>query len=339
MKNVGNKIEGLILFSNKTKFFLWTILPLLLVGEPSAFESQSGATKKDIKSLKDSSLNLSSILIDLQGRVETLEQVQHGLQSLYDSQNQKIQDILIDVQNHGLGIEEIRARLELLKESFDRLDSFQKQLNQEQQKLSHLIAGIEGKIKESAEISANLNTLVVSEFESVRSELKKQAEVILVNQENIQKLGQELENLFTTQKQEKEKNAFKGYEKKSDVLKEARRLYWDKKFNEAKDRFSWLVAQNYQKAESNYFLGQIAYRQKRYEDAIFYYRESATLDDTAKYMPTLMLHTIKSFEALKDKQNALKFIQTLISLYPQSKEATEAKQIQTKLKGEKKNGK
>lgn len=328
------------MFSNQTKFLsLLLASSLTLFGEPSAFENQSGATKKDIKTLKDSSLNLSSILVDLQGRVETLEQVQHGLQSVYDGQNQKIQNTLLDVENHSIAIEELRARLELLKESFNRLDEFQKKLAQEQQKLAEMIGTIDGKIHEATKISSNLNTLVLSEFENVRNELQKQADVILANQENIQKIGLELEKLYESQKKEKEQNAFKGYEKKSDVLKEAKRFYWDKKFNEARDRFSWLVAQNYQKAESNYFLGQIAYRQKRYEDAIFYYRESATLDDKAQYMSTLMLYTIKSFEAIKDKKNALRFAETLLALYPKSKEAIEAKKIQDKLKGEKKNGK
>ncbi|WP_156923046.1 tetratricopeptide repeat protein [Helicobacter pametensis] len=320
-------------------YLLSCVSCVLLLAEPSAFESQSGATKKDIRNLKDSSLNLSSIIVDIQGRLETLEQVQYGLQSLYDSQNQKLQNILGDLEKHSLTSQETRAQVDLLKENYDRLSQDQKKLEVEQKKFLEMIEGIEKKIRELTEIGANLNALVLKEFENVKTELKKQAEVILTNQDNVQKLSLELEKFALDQKKEREKSAFKFYEKKSDVLKEAKRMFWDKKFNEARDRFSWLVSQNYQKAESNYFLGQIAYRQKRYEDAIFYYRESATIDDKASYMPLLMLNTAKSFEAIKDLKNTLKFAETLLSLYPKSKEAIEAKKIQNKLKGEKKDGK
>lgn len=311
----------------------------MLAAEPSAFESQSGATKKDIKNLKDSSINLSSILLDLQGRVETLEQVQHGLQSLYDGQNQKIQNLLLGLENQTITAEELKTQIELLKENLAQMNEGQKIIKSKQDEFLLKIGEIEKKIREIAEASGNLNTLVLNEFKNAKDELKKQADVILANQENIQKLGIELEKIFSDKKEEQKKNAFKSYEKNSDILKEAKRLFWDKNFNEARDRFSWLVAQNYQKAEANYFLGQIAYRQKRYEDAIFYYRESATLNDKASYMPILMLNTIKAFEAIKDKKNALRFIETLIALYPKSKEALEAKKIQNKLKGENKNGK
>ena len=310
-----------------------------LFAEPSAFESQSGATKKDIKNLKDSSLNLSSILVDLQSRVETLEQVQHGLQSLYDGQGQKIQKILLDMENHTISIEEIRARLEILKDNLDQFALIQKDIQEKQKEFLIFFEEIQNKIRDVSMIGSDLNSLVVKEVEGITSEIKKQAEVILLNQENIQKLGAEIERIYSDRKKEQDRFAFKQYEKKSDVLKEARRLYWDKQFNNAKDRFSYLVEQNYQRAEANYFLGQIAYRQNRFEDAVFYYKESATLDDKAEYMPTLMLHTVKSFVKLNDSKNALKFAESLLILYPQSKEAKEAKKIQTQIKGENKGGK
>lgn len=318
---------------------LIALLCASLFAEPSAFESQSGATKKDIKSLKDSSLNLSSILVDLQSRIEALEQVQHGLQSLYDGQSQKIQKLLLDMENHSISIEEMRARLEILKDSLDQLTLAQKNIQQEQKEFLTFFDEIRGKIRDVSTIGSNLNALIVKEVEGITTELKKQAEIILLNQENIQKLGLEIEKIYSDRKKEQERLAFKQYEKKSDILKEAQRLYWDKQFNEAKDRFSYLVEQNYQKAEANYFLGQIAYRQSRFEDAVFYYKESATMDDKASYMPNLMLHTIKAFVKLKDSKNALKFIESLLILYPQSKEAKEAKKIQTQIKGEGKNGK
>ena len=90
-------------------------------GEPSAFESQSGATKKDIKNLKDASLNLSSLVVDLQGRLEALEQMQYGIQSLYDAQGQKVQKLSEELEAQNIFMQETRARLEVLKDQFEQL--------------------------------------------------------------------------------------------------------------------------------------------------------------------------------------------------------------------------
>lgn len=306
---------------------------LLLANEPSAFESQSGATKKDIKSLKDSSLNLSSIIVDLQSRVETLEQVQYGLQSLYDSQNQNLQKVTQDLENNVLFAQENRARFELLKDQVEQIRETQKQYLEVHQNLSKLISDLEGKLQNITQVSSDLNAIVMKEFEGVKNELKKQAEVLNQDQDNIKKLSLEIEKIYQDRKREQERNAFKQIHKKPEVLQEAKKLYQEKKNDEAKDRLIWLIEQGYKKAESNFYLGQIAYRQKQYQDAIFYYKESAVLNDKAKYMPELLLNTIKSFDILKDKSNTLKFIDTLLALYPQSKEANEAKKIQSKIKG------
>lgn len=315
------------------------LLLSILNAEPSAFETQSGATKKDIKNLKDTSLNLSSLLLDVQSRLESLEQVQYGLQSLYDAQNQKIQKLNSDLEQQTLYAQETRSKLEILNEQIEQIKTTQKRYGENLQGFVKILDGLGEKIKELSNVGTDLNNLIVKEFESVRGELKKQAEAILKDQENIQKLSIEIEKLYEDKKKIQEKNAFKDPNKKAEVLKEAKSLYWDKRFEDSRVRFAWLLEQGYQKAESNFFLGQIAFRQRRYEEAIYYYKESAVANDKASYMPTLMLHTIKSFQALKDVESANKFIDSLLALYPNSKEAKEAKVIQNKLNKGVKNAK
>ena len=53
-------------------------------------------------------------------------------------------------------------------------------------------------------------------------------------------------------------------------------------------------------------------------------------NDKAKYMPTLLLHTAQSFNAIKDTKNYNKFLDSLISNYPTSKEAQNAKKLKEK---------
>lgn len=324
---IGKGVLGFLLFFG------------ILHAEPSAFETQSGATKKDIKNLKDTSLNLSSLLLDVQSRLEALEQVQYGLQSFYDGQNQKLQKLITDLENQTLYEQETRSRLEILSEQVEQMKTTQAQYAQNIQEFGKLFTEIEEKIKGLSDVGTDLNNLIVKEFESVRGELKKQAEVILKDQENIQKLSLELEKLYEDKKKAQERNAFKDPNKKAEVFKEAKNMYWGKHFEDARLRFAWLLEQGYQKAESNYFLGQIAFRQRRYEEAIYYYKESAIANDKASYMPTLMLHSIKSFQALKDEESAMRFIDSLLALYPKSKEAKEAKAIKNKLKKGEKNAK
>lgn len=334
MQNADREIEGWIL-SLKINNFLFPLLLLtsLLYAEPSAFETQSGATKKDIKNLKDTSLNLSSLLLDVQSRLESLEQVQYGLQSLYDAQNQKMQKFLSDLESQNLFAQETRSRLEVLSEQVEQMKSTQKRYGENLQGFVKILDGLGEKIKELSGVSSNLNDLILKEFASVRAELQKQAEVILKDQENIQKLSLEIEKLYEDRKKIQERNAFKDPNKKAEVLKEAKKMYADKQFEDSRVRFVWLLEQGYKKAEVNYFLGQIAFNQKQYQEAIYYYKESAVANDKASYMPTLMLHTIKSFQALKDEESAMKFIESLLALYPNSKEAKEAKTIQSKIKG------
>ena len=319
-------------------FALCLILPLL-GGEPSAFESQSGATKKDIKNLKDASLNLSSLVVDLQGRLEALEQMQYGIQSLYDAQGQKVQKLSEELEAQNIFMQETRARLEVLKDQFEQLRLTQAQNEENYRSAMNSLEKKKKKIKEVSQVGSALNDLVLKEFESVRAELAKQADVIAKDQENIQKLSLEIEKIYEEKKKIAERNAFKNPQKKLDVFKEAKSMYWGKNFDDARIRFAWLLEQGYEKAESSFFLGQIAFRQRRYNDAIVYFKQSAVLNDKASYMPVLLLHTIKSFQALNDNKSALTFAQSLIAYYPKSKEAAQARAIEKKIKGEKSDAK
>jgi TolA-binding protein len=48
------------------------------------------------------------------------------------------------------------------------------------------------------------------------------------------------------------------------------------------------------------------------------------LYDKAKYLPKLLLHSAISFKKIGDNENAKNFYNTLIEIYPKTKEAKEA---------------
>ena len=72
------------------------------------------------------------------------------------------------------------------------------------------------------------------------------------------------------------------------------------------------------------------YHEKNYEDAIFYFKESWSLYDESEFMPVLLLHSAISLEKLGKQSEANTFYQSLIDSYPNTEEASQAKQ---KLKG------
>ncbi len=113
----------------------------------------------------------------------------------------------------------------------------------------------------------------------------------------------------------------------AEIFKEGEEFYNHSNFSQADEYLRYAVKENYKPARGNYLLGEIAFQEKRYEDAIYYYKTSATRYDKANYMPRLMLNSAKSFTALKERENAQRFLETLITLYPQSSEAKEAKKL------------
>lgn len=106
---------------------------------------------------------------------------------------------------------------------------------------------------------------------------------------------------------------------------EAKNNFDLKDYNNAILKFEKLIKINYNPAESNYYLAESWFMKEKYDMAIKHFKMSATLNDKASYLPTLLLHTTISFVKIKDRENAKNFCNTLIELYPNSREAEIAK--------------
>jgi len=103
------------------------------------------------------------------------------------------------------------------------------------------------------------------------------------------------------------------------------RLFVKKRYDEAQKHFAITAKKGYKPAASNYYLGEIAYYTKRYDDALFYYKKSASLYDQASYMDVLILHTAISLEKTGQKEEAKVFFRNVIENYPDTKAAIIAK--------------
>ncbi len=117
----------------------------------------------------------------------------------------------------------------------------------------------------------------------------------------------------------------------SSIYSEGVRLFVKKRYDEAKKRFTLTDTKGYKPAASNYYLGEISYYTKTYEDAIFYYKKSAGLYDQASYIDVLLLHTAVSLEKTGDKGQARIFYENVIENYKGKKSAKIAKEKLKKL--------
>lgn len=289
-------------------YILIALIPLLLVAEPSAFEQQSGATKNDIRTLQ-------SLVAKLQQRVDTLQQSQEGVSSLYESQSSKLQQQIAQGVQLTKDIDEIKAQIELYKNLKQQLDSNAQD-----------IKTIQTQIKELSSSFKMLNQSILDELKALNihtgnAEMNTQQEA---KSSEIKKNNPMEAIPFT-----KDKN------KRGDVFAQAKQMLQKSDFLNAKLRFEWLLESKYKPADSHFYLGEIAFAEKSYSSAIAHYKESVMANDKAKYMPTLLLHTAQSFNAIKDTKNYNKFLDSLIAGYPTSKEAQEAKKIKNQNKDKK----
>ena len=285
------------------------ILKLLLVfvlstfvfaEEPSAFDNQSGATKKDIKSLKDGLQNNSNKVISIENKLNELSSSFDGLSSLYAGQSK--------------GLKEVIDANEVLT---NNAESLSKDVSSLKDKVDENTNGIESLNKGMGEIKDS-----ISQIQEMLSSIIKNV--------NDSKKSKNLENALDNNKDDKKVDdkpspQFDENINKDDFFKETRRLVYAKKFNDAISRYTWLIKMNYKVAESNYMLGNIYYETNKYKDAVYHYKESAVLDDKAKYMPRLLLNSANSFRVLGDSSNAKKFYNSLLSLFPDTSEASDAK--------------
>ena len=117
----------------------------------------------------------------------------------------------------------------------------------------------------------------------------------------------------------------------SKLYSEGVRLFVKKRYSEATKRFTITDIKGYKPAASNYYLGEIAYYTKKYEDAIFHFKKSAGLYDQASYIDVLLLHTAISLEKSGDKAQARAFYENIIENYQGKKSARIAKEKLKKL--------
>ncbi len=318
----------------KRLFFIPFIAPFFLNGEPSAFDLQSGATKKELKQLQVNSKNFSNVLTKIHSQVEANTQAQEGLRSVYEGQANKIKDLNNAILSQVESLRALKASQEVqantLKQQSQALDDLRNEIRSNQQAIQQL----DQQNKQMSELLTKLSQDLVSQIALIQKALKEQQEKTensLKSSAPADKTPHLKADTPKNQEGKTEEKAKVGFDKdlskQKEIFQEAMTLLKDKSYAEARERLLWLESNSYKLSYVCYALGEVAYDEKKYREAIKYYKESALLDQKASYMPVLLWHTAWAFKKIKDDKNYHKFLNTLQRLYPSSDQARKAKKI------------
>lgn len=367
-------------------FFIGMIFTIAFSQEPSAFNSGGSLdAKSEAKLMNEKLFNLST-------KIDTLDESQEGLKSVFEGQIQRIQEVtnkintmqsennaaMANIRNHvdsnfalqNENIENLKKSITALSEILaknntqlkEEIQSLKDEIydlipqqtaKQEQllatknnQKDSNPIQKAEKQVIQEDKQNENIANL------DSKKDLKKQP-ILEDKQDNNSEQDNNSKNVNTDKEPKAENELAAKNEQESPkeenketqdtqkakaleelknkelalVFKEAEEYLNAKDYELANEYLQFAVKGHYKPARGNYLLGEIAFTQKRYQDAIYYYKVSATRYDKADYIPNLMLNSAKSFIEIKEKDNAKRFLDTLIELYPETKEAEESKKI------------
>jgi TolA-binding protein len=231
---------------------------------------------------------------------------------------------------------------EVIIQNRKTITALKRQLAEQKERIDGLTSMIEGLNASMAELKMNSASSTMNSG-SDNTVLLKELGVMIdkindnyVSKEELQKAlkgNYKIPSKVSSTKSKKKSVSSDSMESKatSQLYSEGVRLFVKKRYSEAKKRFTITDTKGYKPAASNYYLGEIAYYTKKYEDAIFYFKKSVGLYDQASYIDVLLLHTAISLDKTGDKSQAKTFYKNIIDNYEDKNSAKIAKQKLKKL--------
>ena len=238
-----------------------------------------------------------------------------------------------------------KRNISLLRDRFYALQTKVDDLSEKVAGLKSIVEGLDEQIQKLKE--KNSNEELQKEIAALKADLNASVTVQKENFTQIKKILKELTSLIDhinstyvtkEQFQEELKKIYASLkstslEKKSGrtLYKEAKRAYRNKEYEKAKELFALSAKKRYRPATSNFYIAESCYYSGEYDCAVAHYKKSASIYSKSSFMPILLLHTAISLQKLGKKQEAKKFFQTLIKLYPETKSAKIAKKYMSKV--------
>ncbi len=274
-------------------------------------------TEKHILKNKNELNSIDSKVKNVANTIESVNQRIDGLESIYEADSRKLNEAILQL-NDFLKKDEINTvEIDKLKTVVTQILQIQEENNTNNNKNFDSLKAAMSKLEKSIN-SINNSYISEKEFKSNMNQFVTKAEFDKIKN-LVLKNSSKQSSTNTSQISEDDKKL-----SNAELLQKGKDLFKKDFFTQAIPIFENLVSKNYKPAESNFYLGEIWYYRKQYNDAITSYKKSALLYDKAEYMPKLLLHSAISFEKINDLENASSFYSTLISVYPDSAEAKTA---------------
>ncbi len=228
----------------------------------------------------------------------------------------------------------------LVKKNTQQILLLKQRINQLQEQIEGLKTIINGQNDEIATLRQKLHSInyekiinQLSERVAALESKKAQTSIVSTMPKNTMQNSQEKTPLASNKKEIEKIKAKKENQPKTSLAKiPSAKLYKEAvldftkaKLSSAKSKFLELEKRGYKKAAVKFYLGEIAYKQKKYKKAISYYQESVTINEDAAYMDKLLLHTAFALKRLGRVDEANNFFEAVVEEYGNSASAKIAK--------------
>ena len=273
------------------------------LNSPSPYGLTS-AEKAILKNKKD--IEKSTILIqDLQ---DDLKKLKSKIAKKFIGYDDKISDL----QSKYAAFNTLLNEISSTKLKIDELNKKLKDIN---------LTALNNKIK----TLEKENQLLKKENEKLKKAFE---EFVKIQNQNVKTLNRSIKDLLKELKELKSKKPLNVKE----AMKKAKEYFGANQLDKAKELFLYTLNNKHYPATSSYYLGEIAFKQKNYKEAISYYKKSITLHPKkTSFTPQLLYHTGISFLKLNQKEKAKLTFKKLINDFSNSKFAKLAKKELEKL--------
>ncbi|EAJ9148415.1 tetratricopeptide repeat protein [Campylobacter coli] len=296
----------------------------LLYAESSAFgagdltsDSPYGLTsgekllKEKLDTLSNNDAQVNSRISEIEQRVEGLQSTLEGINSQYAKSNSRLTQLETNFEamenNLSTELQNLKAYVE---ESRKIQDTNNKQIKKILTELSSLVDSINANYVSKDDLNdfnlSTKNTFIIptSDDKNATSSKENNTSVIPVKEKEVKQIDDSWK---------KKKN--------NEILDLAIKDLNDNSYENSKTKLNYLISKQYKPARANFWLGEIEYKQKKYNNAIAYYKTSSSLSTKGDYFPKLLYHTAISLDKIGDPKTANGFYKALKTNYPNSPEA------------------
>ncbi|WP_257942679.1 Tol-Pal system protein YbgF [Campylobacter lari] len=273
-----------------------------------------------LKALNEYYTNLTSKINTAVENIEGLQSVTEGLNAQYSKANTKLLSLEENYQNFDANITQ---EIQNLRAYIEENRQIQEKNHQEIQKVLGEITTLINKINDDYISKEDMNqtiTFFQSEIARVQNQTKITPVIPVVSDDN--KTQEIIQDTNKTQDEviEVKDDSWKKLQS-SEILKKAIDETNKNQFEEAREKFEYLISIHYKPARSTFWLGEIRYKQQDYAGALGFYKKSSAISTKGDYVPKLLYHTAISLDKVGDPKSANKFYKALKTAYPDSPEA------------------